>query len=72
MATGANKRLDDTVAPTPKTPRPQCSAIFPPGYMGATVSGPSITVDETAETITLTAGATIPNSFSCGCSASRP
>ncbi len=31
--------------------------------MGATVSGPSITVDETAETITLTAGATIPASF---------
>ena len=31
--------------------------------MGATVSGPSITVDETAETITLTAGATIPTSF---------
>ncbi len=30
--------------------------------MGATVSGPSITVDETAETITLTAGATIPTS----------
>ncbi len=42
---------------------PQCSAIFPPGYMGATVSGPSITVDETGETITLTAGATIPTSF---------
>ena len=31
--------------------------------MGATVSGPSITVDETAETITLTAGPTIPTSF---------
>ncbi len=31
--------------------------------MDATVSGPSITVDETAETITLTAGATIPTSF---------
>ncbi len=31
--------------------------------MGATVSGPSITVDETAETITLTAGATIPTRF---------
>ncbi len=31
--------------------------------MGATVSGPSITVDETAETITLTAGVTIPTSF---------
>ena len=31
--------------------------------MGATVSGPSITVDKTAETITLTAGATIPTSF---------
>ncbi len=31
--------------------------------MGTTISGPSITVDETAETITLTAGATIPTSF---------
>ncbi len=31
--------------------------------MGATVSGPSITADETAETITLIAGATIPTSF---------
>ncbi len=31
--------------------------------MGATVSGPSITVAETAETITLTAGATNPSSF---------
>ena len=31
--------------------------------MGTTVSGPSITVDETAETITLSAGATIPSSF---------
>ena len=28
--------------------------------MGTTVSGPSITVDETAEAITLTAGATPP------------
>ncbi len=31
--------------------------------MGTTVSGPSITVDETAETITLTACATNPASF---------
>ncbi len=31
--------------------------------MGATVSRPSITADETAETITLIAGATIPTSF---------
>ncbi len=38
-------------------------ANFPPGYMGATVSGPAILVDEAAETITLTAGATIPTTF---------
>ena len=31
--------------------------------MGTTISGPSITVDETAETNTLTAGATNPTSF---------
>ncbi len=39
------------------------NANFPPGYMGATVSGPQITVDEAAETMTLTAGATIHTSF---------
>ena len=38
-------------------------ANFPTGYMGATISGPQVTVDEEAETITLTAGATIPTSF---------
>ena len=38
-------------------------ANFPAGYMGATVSGPQVSVDEEAETITLTAGATIPTSF---------
>ena len=38
-------------------------ANFPTGYMGATVSGPQVTVDEDTETITLTAGATIPTSF---------
>ncbi len=39
------------------------NANFPPGYMDATVSGPQITVDEAAETMILTAGATIPTSF---------
>ncbi|MFQ5617798.1 MAG: VWA domain-containing protein [Rhodospirillales bacterium] len=39
------------------------NANFPTGYLGATISGPQITVDEAAETITLTAGATIPTSF---------
>ena len=39
------------------------NANFPPGYMNATISGPQITVDAAAETITLTAGATIPTSF---------
>ncbi len=39
------------------------NANFPPGYMDATISGPQITVDESAETITLTASATIPTSF---------
>ncbi len=38
-------------------------ANFPPGYMDATISGPTILVDEAAETITLTAGATIPTTF---------
>ena len=39
------------------------NANFPAGYLGATVSGPQVTVDEEAETITLTVGATIPTSF---------
>ena len=39
------------------------NANFPTGYMDATISGPQITVDEATETITLTAGATIPTSF---------
>ena len=39
------------------------NANFPPGYMDATISGPQITVDEAAETLTLTAGATIPTTF---------
>ncbi|MEE8213161.1 MAG: VWA domain-containing protein, partial [Alphaproteobacteria bacterium] len=32
-------------------------------YMDATISGPQVTVDDEEETITLTAGATIPTSF---------
>ncbi len=39
------------------------NANFPPGYMDATISGPQITFDAAAETLTLTAGATIPTSF---------
>ena len=39
------------------------NANFPTGYMGATISGPQVTIDEESETITLTAGATIPTSF---------
>ena len=38
-------------------------ANFPAGYMGSTISGPVIAVDEAAKTITLSAGATIPTSF---------
>jgi len=38
-------------------------ANFPPGTMGATVTGPTIVVNEAAETITLTATATIETSF---------
>ena len=45
----------------PENPSP--CAIFPPGYMGATVSFPSITVDETAETITLTSRRHYPYRF---------
>ena len=39
------------------------NANFPPGYMGATVSGPQITVDEDAETIYLSASAQVATSF---------
>ncbi len=38
-------------------------ANFPAGYMGSTISGPQVSVDEEAATITLTAGATIPTTF---------
>ena len=38
-------------------------ANFPPGYLGATVDGPAIAIDEDAETIQLTASATIPTTF---------
>ena len=38
-------------------------ANFPPGYLGATVSGPAIGVDEDEETITLTASAAVPTTF---------
>lgn len=38
-------------------------ANFPLGYMNALVSGPHIVVDETAEKLTLSAGATIPTTF---------
>ncbi len=38
-------------------------ANFPAGYLGATVTGPAIAVDQAAETITLTASATIPTTF---------
>ncbi|MEQ9189775.1 MAG: pilus assembly protein TadG-related protein [Alphaproteobacteria bacterium] len=36
---------------------------FPPGYMGATLSGPVVTINTSAETLTLDASATIPTSF---------
>lgn len=36
---------------------------FPSGYMGATVSGPTFTVDETNEKIELTASAVVPTAF---------
>ena len=39
------------------------NANFPPGYLGATISGPNIDVDEDAETITLTASASLQTSF---------
>ncbi len=38
-------------------------ANFPPGYMGATVSGPTISVDEDAKKVTLFASATIGTTF---------
>ena len=38
-------------------------ANFPPGYMDATISGPQIAVNKKAETLTLTASATIPTTF---------
>lgn len=38
-------------------------ANFPPGYMNALVTGPHIAVDEAAEKLTLSAGATIPTTF---------
>ncbi|MBL6946980.1 MAG: pilus assembly protein, partial [Rhodospirillales bacterium] len=39
------------------------NANFPAGYMGATVNGPNFTVDETAETIEVSAAATVPTAF---------
>jgi len=39
------------------------AANFPDGYMGSTVSGPTFTVDDAAETLTVTASATIPTTF---------
>jgi len=39
------------------------NANFPANYLGATVSGPLVTVNEDAGTIQLTASATIPTSF---------
>jgi Flp pilus assembly protein TadG len=36
---------------------------FPDGYLGASVSGPTIIADETNQKITVSANATIPNSF---------
>lgn len=39
------------------------NANFPPGYMGATVSGPNIIADEQEQTVSLDASATVPTSF---------
>lgn len=39
------------------------NANFPAGYMGATVSGPTFTVDDTNEKIELSASATVPTTF---------
>ncbi len=38
-------------------------ANFPQGFMGATVTGPTITADRTGEVITVTASATLPATF---------
>ncbi|MCE2510621.1 MAG: VWA domain-containing protein [Alphaproteobacteria bacterium] len=38
-------------------------ANFPPGYLGATVTGPTFTVDANSEVITLSASATIDTTF---------
>ncbi len=38
-------------------------ANFPPGYMDATIKGPKIKVKKRAQTVTLTASATIPTTF---------
>ncbi len=39
------------------------AANFPPGYLGATVTGPVITADADQETLELTASARVPTSF---------
>lgn len=39
------------------------AANFPDGYMDASVNGPTFTVDDQAETLTVTASATIPTTF---------
>lgn len=39
------------------------NANFPPNYLGSTVSGPLISVDETAGTIELSASVTVPTTF---------
>jgi Flp pilus assembly protein TadG len=39
------------------------AANFPAGFMGATVTGPTIAVDANSENITLTASASMPTSF---------
>lgn len=39
------------------------AANFPNGYMDSTISGPTFTVDDQAETLTVTASATIPTTF---------
>jgi len=39
------------------------NANFPAGYMGAVLSGPTVTIDTVSETVTLSASATIPTTF---------
>lgn len=39
------------------------NANFPPGYMGATVTGPTVAVDANSEKLTLTADATLGTTF---------